>query len=128
MKKITSILIFVLCIALTGCTTGSFSAKNASEVNTSTKMSMTYDNFNGWKKAKLTVKEGETVEVQVSFVTQSGELEAYIAKDDDYVKSVYMGNNIQTSSFVVTISQPGEYTIKVTAKKHSGSYSFSWGE
>jgi uncharacterized membrane protein len=71
--------------------------------------------------------ENETVEVVVSIVTEKGSIDAYIAKDDDVANSSYEGHDIQTISFTVTLSESGRYTVRVDADKHTGSYSFSWG-
>lgn len=112
--------------ALTGCTYGSGAIKNGSELNTPTKMSMTYDVFNGHKETQINVKEGRPVEITVSFVTEKGAIDAYIAKENNTKNCSYEGHTIPTSSFTVKLKEEGSYTIRVNAKNHSGSYSFSW--
>ncbi len=119
---VTALLISIL----TGCTKGSGIIKNGSELNTSTKMSMMYDEFNGHKETQINVIEGQPVDVTVSFVTEKGSINAYIAKDNNTKKCSYEGHAIPTSSFTVTLKEQGIYTIRVDAKNHSGGYSFSW--
>lgn len=127
MKKNSLLLILVVLLTmLSGCTMGSGTVKNASELNTPTKMSMLYDKFNGYKETQIEVKENEPLIVAISVVTESGSIDAYIAKDNDTDNCDYKGHDIQTSSFAVTLSERGSYTIRVDAENHTGSYSFSW--
>ncbi|MBP7331354.1 MAG: hypothetical protein KBA08_03475 [Firmicutes bacterium] len=125
-----SLLIVILAalsmLILTGCTKGSSIVKNGSELNTPTKMSMIYDEFSGYKETQIKVEEGQPVQVKVSFVTVRGPIDAYIAKDNNRENSSYEGHAIPTSEFTVTLKEQGIYTIRVDAKNHSGSYSFSW--
>ena len=113
---------------VTGCTKGSGMIKNGSELNTPTKMSMVYDKFNGYKETQIKVKEEQPVEVTVSIVTEKGSIDAYISKDNNEENYSYEGHAIPTSTFTVTLKEPGIYTIRVDAKNHFGSYSFSWGK
>ncbi len=124
MKKILFIFI-ILVILLSGCTTGSGTVLRGSEDNGPSKMSMTYEKFTGHKQTHITVKD-EPVTVTVSIVTESGTIDAYIAKDNDVSNASYEGHDIQTRTFTVTLSEPGDYVARVDAKSHSGSYSFSW--
>jgi hypothetical protein len=111
---------------VTGCTKGSGVVKNGNELNTSTKMSMIYDEFTGYKEAQIKVIEGQPVEVNVSIVTEKGSIDAYIAKDNNRKNNSYEGHDISTSEFSVTLKEQGVYTLCVDTKNHSGSYSFSW--
>lgn len=127
-KILLFFMLFALVCILNGCTTGSGTAKNASELNTTTKISMLYENFNGYKETKIEVKEGEPAVVTVNIVTESGSIDAYIAKDNNTDLCAYEGHDIPTSSFTVTLSEQGIYTVRITATDHSGSYSFSWDD
>jgi hypothetical protein len=132
MKKYSYLSILLVCLMLLipvlgACTVGSGTVKNGVEYNSSTKMAMLYDEFTGYKQTHIDVGENETVEVVVSIVTEKGSIDAYIAKDNDTANSSYEGHNIPTMSFTVTLSEPGRYTVRVDADKHTGSYSFSWG-
>lgn len=133
MKKSTilfSSVIVIVMLLLSGCTTGSYSVKNGNENNTTTKMSMSHDSFNGHKQTKITVKKDNPIEVMVNFTTESGTISAYISNDkgDDTENYIYEGNDIQTSSFTVNLTEAGTYIIRVDGADHSGSYSFSWGK
>ncbi|MDD3839455.1 MAG: hypothetical protein PHP06_02675 [Clostridia bacterium] len=127
-NQFLSIFIVMIIFIFTGCTSGSYTVAKGNELNTSTKMSMNYEKFNGYKKTKIKVNSNEIVEVSVNIVTESGSIDAYIAKDDDVRNSVYQGSDIPTSSFTVKLAEEGIYTIRVDAKNHSGSYSFSWAK
>ena len=122
------LVLFVVTILTSSCITGSGSTVKSSELNTTTKMSMTYENFTGYRQTKVKVKENTPIVIRVDFVTESGELDAYIARDNNLELSSYEGNNVPTSSFTVTLSEAGIYTIRIDAKNHTGSFSFSWGK
>ncbi len=120
--------LMVLISMLGGCTVGSGTVKNGIEYNSSTKMAMLYDEFTGYKQTHIDVEAGKPVMVVVSIVTEKGSIDAYIARDNDIANSSYEGHDVPTMSFTVTLSEPGRYTVRVDAKKHTGSYSFSWGK
>lgn len=129
MRKTSLLIVIVAALVmsiLTGCTKGSGMIKNGSELNTPTKMAMIYDEFSGHKETQIKVEKGQPVEVTVGIVTEKGSMDAYIAKDNNTKNSSYEGHTIPTSSCTVTLKEPGIYTIRVDAKNHSGSYSFSW--
>ena len=129
MRKYYFIIIMVIAISMsivTGCTKGTGMIKNGNELNTPTKMSMVYEKFTGSRVSQIKVVEGQPVEVNISIVTEKGSIDAYIAKDNNRDNSSYEGEDIPTSSFTVTLEEEGTYTIRVDAKNHSGSYSFSW--
>lgn len=129
MRKIISIGMFViLVISLAGCTKGSYKMISGEVNNTSTQMAMNYKQFTGHNETEIKVKDGEEVKVSVKIVTDGGNLDAYIAKDNNSSNSVYKGNDIKTSSFTVTLKEAGTYTLRVDGDKHSGSYSFNWGQ
>lgn len=119
-------LIFILMLSLCACSKGSYTVLVGDETNQPTEKAMGYQTFNGYKSYDFAVKEGEEVTIHVSIVTEEGEINAYIAKDNDVKQAVYQGNAIPTSDFTVTIKESGTYTIRVDAKQHKGSYSFTW--
>jgi hypothetical protein len=118
--------VFILIITLVSCNLGSYVIVNGTESNDSHTMSMTYEKFNGYRSAEIKVEEGVPFTISVDIVTSSGNISAYIAKDNDKANAAYAGNDIKTSHFTVTFSEPGTYTIRVDADKHSGSYKFTW--
>ena len=125
MKKISySLILIVILLGLTGCSRNFTFELGSIESNTDTKMKMTYKRFDGVKDRTLTVKEGEPVEINVAIKTKDGTLNASIYNEDfDYS---YEGKDIPTSTFSVTLDEPGNYTIKVEGDMHEGSYSFTW--
>jgi hypothetical protein len=120
--------LLLLLIILCSCTKGSGIMKNATEINTPTKMSMMYDKFTGFKETTIRVDKENPITISVNITTVSGKIDAYIAKENDKSDTSYEGNDIPTSSFTVTLSEAGDYTIRVDADDHSGGYSFSWQE
>lgn len=115
-------LILIMLLGFSGCS-NSFMI-GAFETTTNHKMSASYIRFSGTNDKELTVKEGETIEISVKIKTKSGSIDAYIYNEDKEYS--YEGEDIPTSSFTVTLTEPGDYSIKVDADKHKGSYSFSW--
>lgn len=127
MRKHNLIFILSLLILLVaGCSRGYYTVVKASEINTPTKMSMSYYRFTGYKQTNVTVKEGQPVVVTFDIVTEEGNLNAYIAKNNDKSNCSYEGKNIPTSNFTVTLTEKGRYTIRIDAETHSGSYSITW--
>lgn len=124
-RRLVYICIAILLIFnLYSCNTGSCTTILSVETNTSSEKAMKYEKFSGYKIYKFNVGEGEEITVAVSITSESGELDAYIAKDNDKPNAVYEGNNIPTSDFTVNITESGEYTIRLDAENHKGSYSF----
>ena len=124
--------ILSLCLSLMimfsacGCVTGSHYTLMSVENNTTTQMSMKYKKFNGYKQTKIKVQKDQPVEVKVDIESNSGTLDAFIRREDDENDFAFRGSDIKTSSFTVTLTNEGTYILRVDAKKHSGSYKFSW--
>lgn len=111
-------------IMITGCTTGSFVTIGSIENNSSSKISMSYQKFDGYKSTKIHVNDGDQMEVSVDIVTEKGKLDLKITDEND--KTAYEGNDIPTSNFKVTLDKAGDYTITLNADNHKGSYKISW--
>lgn len=125
-KKYILLIIVSTIFLLSGCTYGSFSAIKSFEKNTFSMMSMSYERFNGYKATYVKVKEGNPIDVNVVIVSEKGKLNMSIAGEDGH--SVYEGKDIPTSSFSVKLHKSGDYKIKVSGEKHSGSYKITWGK
>lgn len=121
-KLLTVLLIIAMAIGLSGCS--KYISIGSVENSSEHKMSASYLMYSGSKEREITVEDGETVTVTVKVTTKKGSLDAYIYKDEEEYS--YEGHDIQTSEFTVTLSDPGDYTIKVDANRHKGSFSFSW--
>lgn len=113
-------------VTLSGCTYGSGSTLKSIENNTTTKMSMSYSKFNGYKITPIHVKKGGPINVNVNIVSKEGEIDMSITDEKD--KYIYQGKDIPTSSFSVTLDKEGDYKIRVDGKKHTGSYKITWGK
>lgn len=86
---------------------------------------MSYDKFSGYKEKDMKVEESESIIASVDIVTKSGSTDIYISRDHNFSNCNYEGNDIPATIFTVTHPKPGNYTIKIEEKNHSGSYSFS---
>lgn len=125
MKKIIiSVVLIITLFGMVGCTRGSGVMLMGTEKNSNNKMSMSYYRFTGYRETDLQVDEGKEVVISVNIVTEKGTIDASIKDEND--NYAYEGHEIPTSDFSVTLSEPGDYTIKVETKKHKGGYSFEW--
>ena len=127
MKKAFLTIIIVCCLFnFVACAKGSYSAYMAYERNTNKSMAMTYERFNGYKEMSFKLGEGERATVYISFVTKSGKLDAYIAKQGDKANPDFIVNDVASSTFTVDITEAGTYVIRVDGVDHSGEYNFQW--
>ena len=125
MKKILSIILIIsLIISFTGCVNGSEFTIGSIENNTLSSMSMKYLKFSGNKNTRITVKEGEIYEVSVDINTEEGKIDLFITGEND--SKAYEGHDLQTSSFTITLDEPGTYKLRLEAKDHKGSYAINW--
>lgn len=108
-------------LLLTSCE----STQMAVETNTPTSMSMKYAKFTGQKEMNIQVEEGQPMEVGFEITTDSGQLD--ISLTDGQGNPSYQGKQIQSSSFIVQLDQPGNYRLQVKGKQHKGSFAISWG-
>ena len=116
-------LILIAILGLCGCSKSQLTI-GSMETNTMNKTSMSYLLFTGSKEKKLTVNENEPLTVSVDIETEEGSLDVSIYNEAGEYS--YEGHDIETSTFTVTLSEAGKYTIKVEADEHKGSYSFTW--
>ena len=135
--KIWVTLTLILSLALiSGCTYGSYSATKSVEISTFSKMSMSYEKFNGYKTSVFNIEEGEEFEVDVSIVSEEGKLGLTVVREtesegDKKLKSeesenIYQGKEIPTSDFKLHIDKPGKYKITVTGDNHKGKFNITW--
>lgn len=98
------------------------------EKNTKNSMSMTYEKFDGKKESEepIHVAKGEEVVVKVDILTQDGSITVYIAPESDPKDYVLESHDIATSQFTVTLSEEGDYLLRIEADDHKGSYSIDW--
>ncbi len=141
MKKRLMLLIAALLTigVISGCTYGSGSTKGAVEVNTFSKMSMSYKKFSGYKTALVKVEKGKAVEVSAAIITTKGKLDLKILRKVDSgnldkaegkkgqdKEAIYQGTDLPTSEFKVKLDKPGSYEITVEGEEHEGSYKITW--
>ncbi len=141
MMKIKIWVMFSLILSLaliSGCTYGSYSTTKSVEISTFSKMSMSYEKFNGYKTSVFNIEEGEEFEVDVSIVSEEGNLGLTVVREtetkgDKKLKSeesenIYQGNELPTSDFKVTLDKPGKYKITVTGENHKGKFNITWDQ
>lgn len=121
-KFLSILLILITLLSFTGCRSG-FEIGSI-ENSTSTKITMSYYMFSGTRERKIKVEKDKPVNVVVDIESEGGSLNLSIT--DEEGNSAYQGNDLETSSFVVTLSDEGTYALQVKAKKHKGNYTISW--
>lgn len=119
-------LLLVIVLLTTGCSRGSYTLLMGEEDRSPSHYAMRYQEFTGYKEIELEVKQNESKEVLVDVVTTEGALQAWIVNQNNKEDPSYEGRNIPTSTFTVTLFEPGTYTLHVEGDKHTGSFSFSW--
>jgi hypothetical protein len=125
MKKLLLLLsILIMIFSLNGCAKSCSFQIGAVENSSSHKMSGSYYKLNGTKTKEITVKDGETLDISVDIKTKSGSIDVFIYNENKEYS--YEGNDVPTSTFTVSLTEPGKYTIEVKAKNHKGGYSFEW--
>ncbi len=124
MKKLAcGILILLLAVCSFGCirTKGSYRVTCCVSNQTKDAFYMEYETFDGEKSYIFTTDKEATL--SVNFVTKSGKLDCKITDSDG--NEYYKGSDVETSEFEVVLGGAGKYTVKLTAKKHSGSFHFT---
>ena len=117
MKKLLAM--FVSCL-LVGCTSSAYMVRNCIEQQNATLFSAKYSYFQGTRNYKININEDK--EVKVNITTSKGTLSVKVY---DSSTSFYEGNIENDFSFTLNLDK-GKYKVSLTAKEHSGSYSFSW--
>ena len=115
------------CVLVTSCSvssSGSFITNNCISNQTNTSFFMSYAYLDGSKTYNINFDA--PAEMKISFTTKSGDLSCVIT--DRSGNYLYRGNKIETCSFSVGVPAAGVYTVKLTAAKHEGSFSFDWGK
>ena len=115
----------LILLSLVSCTSCSLPTINPMGKNTTTSsMSMNYDSFNGDKSTTLSLKENESIDVEIDIVSKSGKISVSIVNEEN--KSIYEGKALPTSSFAVILNKKGKYEITVSAENHKGSFYVFW--
>ncbi len=122
-RKLLPLLLILICfVSFSGCSSGIEigSAGNS----TSNKITMSYYLFSGTKSRKITVEKDKPVDVSCEIETERGSLDISIT--DEAGNSSYTGQDLETNSFIVTLTEEGTYTVVVKAKNHKGGFNISW--
>lgn len=77
---------------------------------------------NGSEQYLFQVAEGENYSVKVSVKTKKGKISIRIFKDGDRDDTIYEGNEIPDTEFVVYAREAGEYTIWTEVEDYVGTY------
>lgn len=125
MKRILTLLsiCILLVFSCTACS-NSYAVLTQKEKSTKTSWSSEHTLFSGTRTKKITVSEDNDAAIQVDITTEKGNMDVLITDKDG--KTYYQGTALETSNFSVSLNRAGKYIIQIKAKKHTGSFAFSW--
>jgi hypothetical protein len=121
-KLLPLLLILISFVSLSGCSSGIEIGSVGN--STSDKINMSYYLFSGTKTRKITVEKDKPVDVSCEIETDRGSLDISIT--DEEGNSSYQGQDLETNSFIVTLSEEGTYNLLIKAKNHKGGFNISW--
>ncbi|HHV10343.1 MAG TPA: hypothetical protein GXX75_08720 [Clostridiales bacterium] len=123
-KLFPLLLVIITVLGLSGCTKSSSVEIGSLENNTNARTSMSYTLFTGTKTREITVEKDKPIDVAVDIETKSGSLDLSITNEAGEYS--YEGHDLETNSFVVTLSDAGNYTVQIITKKHKGGFTITW--
>ena len=80
--------------------------------------------YNGTDQQICHVADGEQCELHISVFRQDGSISISVLQMEEQAYA-YRGTDIPTSDFIVSLSEPGEYCIEISAENFQGSYNIS---
>lgn len=116
MKKV---LVIICCLFIGACSRNSYRAVMNVETSTLHSWSLNYKYLDGIKTKKMTVEDGEIGVFKVNIISEDGTLDFKITSLDG--TDAYVGKDIPTSTFEVTVDKSGTYELTVEAHDHEGS-------
>ena len=81
---------------------------------------------NGTEYYTYRVEAGYNGVVSVSISKISGRIDIDIYPTDRKDDKEYTGKELDSASFSVILSEPGEYKVRITAKEFVGDYEINW--
>jgi hypothetical protein len=120
--------LLAMSILLAGCGGGSnYSLTNpVGEISEPGLLALNYSNFDGLRFGEyFPVAEGETLVFHVNVLTESGSLSIFVTPEDNEDLIVYRADDIATSEFTFTLTEPGQYKLWLEAKDHKGGYTIT---
>ena len=120
--------LLAMTILLAGCGGGSsYSLTNPiGEISGPGLLAVNYSNFDGLRFGDFfPVAQGETLVFHVNVITESGSLSIFVTPEDNEDMIVYRADDIATSEFTFTLTDPGQYKLWLQAENHKGGYSIS---
>lgn len=81
---------------------------------------------NGTEYYTYPVEVGQKGVVSISITRKSGRIDMDIYPTDRKDEPEYTGRELDSASFSVILTEPGEYQVRITAKEFVGDYGISW--
>ena len=126
MKRILAFLLaLTLILSLTGCIVKKSSSATVVgniEITNDKSIYMKYSLFDGERTYTISAKE--PLSMRASFTTTKGTLHVELGKDGE--EPVFKANIIDDNECTIRLTQAGEYTLRLNADNHGGSYNFEW--
>ena len=81
---------------------------------------------NGTEYYTYQVEDGYSGVVSVCIAKKAGRIDIDIYPTDRKDDKEYTGKELDSASFSVILSEPGEYKVRITAKEFVGNYEINW--
>lgn len=115
-KILSVVLVALLAVSMTAC------SRESEIVITRTSMEVADGRFSGTETHTVSLTAGAAVTFDIE--TRGGSIA--ISVSDEAGNEILRGTGVQGSAISVAIGADGEYTIKIEADSHRGSFRVSW--
>lgn len=113
-NNLSLMLVVVFLVLFTACSKVTFEGSKSANEN---QLKMEYSTFTGTDNHTMTLQRGEKLSVEV--VSEKGSIGLDIEKQGG--DGIYLGTQLPTSSFSVSILEDGDYIVSVKGEKAQGS-------
>lgn len=116
----------ILIVALLAMFTGCGSGQDAEQPS----MNISFENgqtvYTGTEQRFYQLEDGQVGNLAISVTRESGSLNISVFPTAAPQQYCYRGTDIPTSDFTVTLSESGEYKVRIEADHFAGSYGLEW--
>ena len=125
-KVVSAVFLLLSCLLLTACVGASWSGERFMSVSTinDSDLSLSVDRFDGGVTYTVRVREGQNA-MLAEVELEEGTLEVVVT--DPSGNYCFEAPINYSSTFGITLPQPGLYKIRILADGFKGEYRFNWG-
>lgn len=112
-------IVLVSCITLTACEQ-SVSEFSGSSTGNSRQFLLDFDVLNSTQSNHIELQNGDRINTTIAI--KKGKVDILVKNQNGTV--IYQGNDVESSTFTIEITEPGDYMFSVTGRKAKGSVHF----